>query len=273
MRRPHALALALAGLLLVGCAGPSTQPSAGASDKPVLRVAGATSNPLEQASIEYVRDHIAADHGITIDYVHIEETRAILEATESGEVDANVAMHAVYMNAQNEQNGFHLAAVAPLFKQHQVLYSKKFASVEDIPNGAKVAVSTSTVAQSTALKFLEQIGLVKVDPSVPLTALGIKDIVENPKNLEFVSVQSVPRALDDTDLATATAFAFYTADVDSKYEIASIDGLDDYALQLVVRQDHVSDPAVQSLTAAFLDPRLTDFVTQNYGTLVTAIKR
>lgn len=263
--------LLLSALAACSSAGAATQRSVTADGVPVVKVAGATTNPLEEASIEFVRDEIAADYGIAIDYVHIEETRAILEATENKEVDANVAMHAVYMQAQNEENGFHLAAVVPLFKQRQVLYSEKYDDLEDLPDGARVAISTSTVAASTALKFLEQIGLVTVDPDVPLAELGVEDVVDNPKHLELVPVESVPRALPDVDAATATAFAFATADVDPALEIASIDGLDEYALQLVVHQDNVDDPDVAKLEEAFADPRLAAFVTENYGDLVTPL--
>lgn len=259
-------------LAMAGCAAPASEPATpGGEISTTIRVAGATSNPLEQASIEFVRDEIAADYGIAIDYVHIEETRAILEATEKKEVDANVAMHAVYMRAQNEQNGFHLAAVAPLFKQRQVLYSKKYSSPEQLPDGATIAISNSTVAESTALKFLEQLGLVKVDPAVPLSSLGVNNVIENPHDYQFVKVESVPRALDDTDAATATAYSFYVADISSDHEIGFFEGFDDYALQLVVHQDNVEDPNIQKLIAAFKDSRLTQFVTSNYGELVTPL--
>lgn len=269
------VAAAGAALLLfsaTACAGTNAKAADAASaDIPTVRVAGATSNPLEQASIEYVRDKIAPDYGIKIDYVHIEETRAILDATEAKEVDANVAMHKVYMDGQNEALGLHLAAVAPLFEQRQVLYSKKYKSLDDVPDGAQIAVSTSPVAISTALKFLEAIKLVKLDPKVPLADITVDDVTDNPKHLKFVTVDSVPRALDDVDLATATAFAFYTAEVDKKYEIAGIQGLPEYALQLVVHQDNVDRPDIKKLIQAFNDPRLDDFVKKNWSDLVTPL--
>lgn len=77
--------------------------------------------------------------------------------------------------------------------------------------------------------------------------------------------------LADTDAATATAYAFYVADIDAKNEIAHFDGFDDYALQLVVHQDNEQDPNIVKLVAAFRDPRLTEFVTSNYGQLVTPL--
>lgn len=272
--RVLASAALVAVTVLAGCAsqdGQAADSADGASA--TVRVAGATSNPLEQASIEFVRDTIASDYGIVIDYVHIEETRQILEATEKQEVDANVAMHKVYMEAQNRENGFHLAAVAPLFKQRQVLYSQDYASLADVPDGASVAISNSTVAESTALKFLEEIGLVSLEPGVELSRLSVDDVVDNPRNLEFIKVESVPRAFEDTDLATATAYAFYVAGIDSSHEIAHFEGFEDYALQLVVHQDNVEDPDIAKLIDAFLDPRLSEFVEENYGGLVTPIER
>lgn len=273
MNRIARFAAAAAVLLATAACSstPSEEPADGAADVPVVRVAGATSNPLEQESIEFVRDNIAADYGIAIDYVHIEETRVILEATENKEVDANVAMHEVYMQGQNDALGFHLAAVAPLFQQRQVLYSKRFGSLDEVPDGAEVAVSNSPIAISTALNFLQEIELVKLDPDVPLAQITVEDVIENPRNLQFVTVDSVPRAIDDVDLGTHGAYAFHVAGIPPENEIASIPGLPAYALQLVVHQDNVDRPDIVSLTEAFSDPRLDEFVSENFSDLVTPL--
>jgi D-methionine transport system substrate-binding protein len=265
-----AAASALA-LGLIGCSAPAEQEATSSDGLPVVRVAGATSNPLEQASIEFIRDEVAADYGIQIDYVYIEETRVILEATENKEVDANVAMHQVYMKAQNEELGYHLAAATPLFKQRQVLYSKQYDSIEDVPDGAQIAVASSPVSTSTALVFLEELGLITLDEHAPLALVTVEDIIENPKKLQFVQVESVPRALDDVALATATAYAFYVAEIDEEFEIEAIPGLDDYALQLVVHQDNLNRDDIKALIEAFNDPRLDEYVSENWPNLVTPL--
>lgn len=264
--------VAAAALLLFATAACSSDSGNEAGEgTPTVRVAGATSNPLEQSSIEFVRDNIAADYGIAIEYVHIEETRVILEATENKEVDANVAMHEVYMQGQNEALGLHLAAVAPLFQQRQVLYSKTYGSLEEVPDGAQIAVSNSPIGMSTALTFLQEIDLVTLDENAPLAQITIDHIVENPKNLQFVTVDSVARALDDVDLATHGAYEFHVAGIPPENEIAAIPGLPAYALQLVVHQDNVERPDIVSLIEAFDDPRLDEFVSENWSELVTPL--
>lgn len=275
MSHPYRSVLAAAAIAalafgLAGCSAAASESPDGAG-LPVVRVAGATSNPLEQASIEFIRDEVAADYGIQIDYVYIEETRVILEATENKEVDANVAMHAVYMTAQNQELGYHLAAVAPLFAQRQVLYSTQYDSLDEVPNGAQIAVSSSPVAISTALVFLQELGLVTIDEKTPLSLITVEDIIDNPKNLQFVQVESVARALDDVALATATAYSFYVADIDPSLEVESIPGLPDYALQLVVHEDNVDRADIRKLIEAFNDPRLDEYVSANWSDLVTPL--
>ena len=66
-----------------------------------------------------------------------------------------------------------------------VLYSYKVDSVDELKEGDTIAISNNPSAGSKCLKYLQDLGLIKVKDS---DLVGVKDIIENPRGLEFVEL-------------------------------------------------------------------------------------
>ncbi|MFX8910709.1 MetQ/NlpA family ABC transporter substrate-binding protein, partial [Acinetobacter baumannii] len=85
---------------------------------------------------------------------------------------------------------------------HVGLYSKKYKSLDELPQNARVVVPNDPVNQGRALLLLQQAKLIQLkDPNNYLSKLS--DITVNPKNLKFIEVEGpqTARAIDDVDLA------------------------------------------------------------------------
>ena len=69
-------------------------------------------------------------------------------------------------------------------------------------DGIKIAVPNDATNEGRALLLLQAYGLLKVDENAGITAT-VKDITENPLNIEFIEVEAalVPNALPDVDYA------------------------------------------------------------------------
>ena len=65
------------------------------------------------------------------------------------------------------------------------VYSKKYKSIEELPEGAEILMSNSVADHGRVLAMLESKGLIKLAEDVDKTKAEVKDIVENPKNLKF----------------------------------------------------------------------------------------
>ena len=65
------------------------------------------------------------------------------------------------------------------------VYSKKYESVEELPEGATIIFSNSVADHGRVLSLLESAGLIKLAEGVDKVTAEVKDIVENPKNIEF----------------------------------------------------------------------------------------
>lgn len=89
-----------------------------------------------------------------------------------------------YLQSFNEQTGAELTAFATTYLEPMGVYSDKYTALEEIPDGAIVAIADNPSNASRGLLLLQAAGLLTLTDD--FDALGTTaDIVENPKNLEF----------------------------------------------------------------------------------------
>ena len=124
------------------------------------------------------------------------------ESVADGTVDANAFQSIGYLKGFNEANSNKLVPVGTTYIEPMGLYSKKVKSLNDLPNGAKVALPDNPYNTTRALRLLESAGLIKLSSDFKDGIGTPSDIVENKKNLEFLLIDDTTsvRVLDDTDL-------------------------------------------------------------------------
>ena len=140
--------------------------------------------------------------GLKIEVQEINGGVPLNESVADGTVDANAFQSIGYLKGFNEANANKLVPVGTTYIEPMGLYSKKVKSLNDLSNGAKVALPDNPYNTTRALRLLESAGLIKL-PSDFKDGTGTpSDIVENKKNLEFLLIDDTTsvRVLDDTDL-------------------------------------------------------------------------
>ncbi len=104
---------------------------------------------------------------------------------ESGDLDANYFQHIPYLELQIKDDGYDFVNAGGIHIEPIGVYSKKYKSLDELPNGATILMSSSVSDHGRVLAMLESKGLIKLDESIDKTAAELKDIVENPKNIQF----------------------------------------------------------------------------------------
>jgi D-methionine transport system substrate-binding protein len=119
-----------------------------------------------------------------------------------GEIDINAFQHYAYFNKNKEDLKLDLTAIGETLIVPLNLFSKKYKSVESLPDKAKIALPDDPTNQGRALNVLKNAGLIELKPSAGNNAL-LRDIISNPKNISFVEMTGaqIPRSLDDVDAA------------------------------------------------------------------------
>lgn len=173
----------------------------------------------------------------------INDTVQLNEAVEDGSVDVNFFQHDTFMKQFNNSRDAHLARVEePLYEQVVGLYSDKYKSIDELPEGSTVAIQNDAVNRDRALKMLSDQNLLSLDPEAGKdgSVYNITDIVENPKNINFKEVagETLVRALEDADAAILQGLYAKQAGFSPDDALAQYDREDNinYAIVLVAKE-------------------------------------
>ena len=179
-------------------AGTEKTAQSGSDDK-VIRV-GASVSPHAEI-LEQVKP-ILEKEGYTLDIVEYNDYVLPNTALNDGDLDANYFQHQPYLTNFNEENGTDLVSAGSIHFEPLGIYSEKLKNLDDIEDGAKVAVPNDATNEARALLLLEANGLIKLkeDAGVNATVLDIK---ENPHNLQIqeIAAEQLVRALPDVAIA------------------------------------------------------------------------
>lgn len=177
-----ALAACGAGKKDDASSGASTEDKTDSKENVTLTV-GASNTPhaviLEKAKPILAKEGIDLKIETYTDYVLPNQDLA------SEDLDANYFQHIPYFDLQIKDNGYDFVNAGSIHIEPIGIYSKKYKSLEDLPKGATILLSSSVSDHGRMLSLLEAKGLIKLKDGVDKTAAEIKDIAENPKNFKF----------------------------------------------------------------------------------------
>ena len=140
--------------------------------------------------------------GNTAELVKFADYNQPNEALASGDIDLNAFQHYKFLNEFNEDRGSDLVAIGDTMLAPIALYSNEIKSLEELPEGAKIAIPNDPSNGSRSLFLLQDAGLIKVEGE-PGDIIGLENITENSKNLELIEMDAseTARSLDDVDAA------------------------------------------------------------------------
>ncbi|BCK85142.1 MetQ/NlpA family ABC transporter substrate-binding protein [Dysosmobacter sp. NSJ-60] len=188
-------------------------------------------------------------------------------AVEDGDEDANYFQHIPYLDDFNATRGTHLVNVAAVHIEPMGVYAGKTASLEELADGATIAVPSDATNEGRALLLLETQGLIKLADSTNLSSTP-NDIVENPKNLEFVEMEAaqIPSSLADVDLAVINSNYALGAGLNPTEDALVLESADSpYVNVLVVKEGNEEAPAVLALIEALHSDTIRTYIEETYG--------
>lgn len=161
---------------------------------------GVTPGPHAQI-MEKVRE-VAATKGLDIEILEFSDYVVPNQALADGELNANSFQHKPYLDNQIADRGFDIVSIGYSVNFPMGVYSKKAKSLEELSEGATVAIPNDPTNGGRALLVLVDKGLIKLKDGAGLK-VGPADVTDNPKKLAFVELDAaqLPRSLDDVDAA------------------------------------------------------------------------
>ena len=266
------LAALLATLAFTGCSSDS-----GTSEESEDKTITVAASPTPHAEIlNNAVAPILEEEGYTLEVKEFTDYVQPNTVTEAGEVDANYFQHRPYLENFNEEQGTHLVEVAGVHFEPMGIFSSSVESLDDVAEGAVVAVPNDATNEARALLLLEQEGLIEVDDEAGINAT-INDITSNPKNLEFEELEAanLPNVLEDVSIAVINGNYALAADftMDDALAVEANDSLaaDTYTNVIVVKDGNQDSEKIKALAEACNSDEVRDYITDNYQGSVVAV--
>lgn len=283
MRHTRSLTLALstAALVLTACGGggdaaddaESTTAEAApdaAADGP-LRVGV---SPVPHAEIlQFISDELAGDVGLELDVVEFTDYVQPNVALAEGDLDANYFQTVPYLEEQIASAGYDFVPLDPIHLEPLGLYSATLTDIDELSDGAQIAIANDATNAARGLRLLEANGLLTLADTGD-AAPTVLDVESTAIELEITEIEAaqLPRSLEDVDAAVINgnyAIEAGLSPADDSLALEEAEGNPNANL-VVVRSGEESDPRVVQLQELLTSDEVRAFIDETYEGAVIA---
>ena len=235
-------------------------------DKTITVAASATPHAeiLEEAKPLLEKEGYDLEVTVFDDYVRPNEV------VESGEFDANYFQHIPYLEQFNEEKGTHLVNAGGIHYEPFGIYPGTKDSLDDLADGDSIAVPNDTTNEARALLLLQDNGIITLKDGAGLNAT-VKDIEENPHNVEIVELEAaqVARVTGETAYVVlngnyALEAGFSVAKDALAYEQADSEAAKTYVNIIAVKEGNENSDKIKALVDVLKSDEIKDFINENY---------
>ncbi len=232
---------------------------ASAQEENVLKVASQV--PPMTDIVELAAE--AIEEPYSIELMEVTDNVQYNEAVFNDEAYASFAQHLPFMEMFNQEKDADLVAIQPIYNAVVGFYSPVYESIEDIEEGAEVAIPSDPTNEARALLILAHYELITLPEDIGLFPT-VDDIVENPHQLKFTTLEvgNTPAAYED-GVELVFSYPTYIAKLDLTPEDALFleeDPQDRFAIQVVTREENADSEATQALIKAFTSDEVRNYV-------------
>ena len=282
MKKRIIISSILAGVLalsLIGCGGTAsnegtksdgakTEASNSGDDK-VIKI-GVTPEPHK--GIVDAAKPLLEKEGYTVEITEFNDYVQPNTAVSEGDLDANFFQHKPYLDEQNSSKNLGLVSVGGVHVEPMGLYSNTIKSLDELKEGATIAIPNDATNEARALKLLAANGLIEIPDGELITP---KDITKNEKKIEFQELEaaSVPRALEDVDAAVINGNYAIPAGFNISTDAIILEGKEsDYVNIIAVKEGNENLPKIQALVKALNSVEVKKYIEETYpdGAVVPA---
>ena len=267
-----ALSLAACGSSSSAAATAAASTEAAAAAEPQTLSVIATANPHE-VILNAAAPILLEKYNIKLDIIETEDYYTPNRAVNDGDADANFFQHVPFFDNEVAENGYDLVNVCGVEIEPFGFYSKKYKSLDELPDGAHIVTSNSVADHGRILSILAKAGLITLKDGVDELTATKEDIVDNPHNYDFsieVNPEQLTNTLDDdqADLVAINGNYAIAAGLKPSQDallLEQADSTNPYVNILVTRSDLKDDPRIQALAEVLKSDEIKNFITSTWS--------
>lgn len=225
-----------------------------------------------------ILQRLAAGEGITIRVVNFADYSQPNPALAQGQTNLNLFQHLQFLASYNVAAGQNLTPIGSTVVVPLGLYSRRYSSVEQIPDGADVAIPNDPTNQARALLVLQQAGLVRLrDGGNILSTPADVESVGTRVRVVPISAQQTVTSLPSVAAAVINNGFALDADLDPSSAIYNDDpnspAAEPYINAFVSREQDKDNPTYLKIVELYHSPEVTKAVVDaSRGTAVIVDK-
>ncbi len=226
---------------------------------------GATAGPYSDMVAKAITP-ILEKKGYTVKVTEFNDYVQPNLALAEGSIDANLFQHKIYLEKFAADKNLPLSAVINVPTGPMGIYSNKFKSLDEVADGASVALPNDPANLARALGILQKVGLVTIKPDADPLKVSEKDIVENKKNLVITPVEGaqLPRSVDHQDLSLVPGNFALAAKMDLNSALA-LEEMPEHFLNLVaVKTADLEKPFAKDIKEAIESPEFEAAIDKDF---------
>ena len=227
-------------------------------------VIGATDGPHAQI-LEVVKE-VAAEDGLELEIKPFTDYVLPNTALDEGDLDVNSYQHKPFLEKFNEDHGTDLVPVGKTILNPMGIYSETYKNFDELPDGAKFGLPNDPTNGSRALFILQESGYIKLEEGKEETA-SIHDVVENPKNLEFIELDAaqIPKQVSEDDAAAINTNFAMEAGLSPKDDSILLEPADSpYVNVIVVRPGDEDSEDLKKFIEAYHSEEVRQYIEETY---------
>lgn len=244
-----------------------TKAQANESNK-TLRV-GTMAGPEEE--VMEVAKQVAKDqYGLDVEIVAFNDYISPNAALDEGSLDANAYQHKPYLDEMMKSRDYNFAIAGHTFVFPMSAYSLQYNSIDELPEGAKIAIPNDPSNEGRALIMLNDAGLITLKDRTDLSST-LNDITENPQDISFAELDAaqLPRSLQDVDLAVINSNFATGGQLPEGTQRLLTEGADSpYVNLIVVREGDTQRQDIQTFVKAFHTQAVIDAAKTHFDNVV-----
>ena len=253
------LALVSLAVVAAGCGGGDKKADNGADKKVTLKV-GATAVPHAEI-LNQIKGTLAKE-GVDLQIIEFSDYVKPNLALNDKELDANFFQHEPYLDTFVSERKMNLVSAGKVHIEPMGIYSKKIKSLNDIPEGAKIAIPNDPTNGGRSLLLLAANGLIKVKNPKDITTT-VNDITENPHKFQIIELEAaaIPRSLDDVTCAAINTTYALNAGLNPATDPIVKETADSLYVNIVaVQEKDLNDPRLKIFKEAYQSKENGEFI-------------
>ncbi|MBB1094849.1 MetQ/NlpA family ABC transporter substrate-binding protein [Limosilactobacillus sp. BG-MG3-A] len=259
------ISIILAIIVVVGISGMVHQRFGKTSTATVrLGLVGTDSEPVW----DNVRKRLKKQ-GINIEYVVFNDYVQPDVALKEGKIDMHACLTRYYFESYNKEQNAHLTSIGNTVISPLGIYSKKYQKIQDLPDGATIAIPNEPTTLGRGLNVLQEAGLIKVKKGSGIKP-SLKDIVSNPKNLQFKEVDpaTAARALNSVDASIINGNYAVAAELNPKKDSIYLEPINKaakpYVNIIAVQEKNKDNKVYKKIVAAYQTEQTAEVINKTY---------